>query len=105
MPSLDPEFTALPCRELAAVALDRARALGVSHADFRLERIRYQHLRARDGRLQGAHESEDLGFAVRVVHRGAWGFASGVVLDPAEVERSLRELAYPAGHPFARSVL
>jgi TldD protein len=87
MPSLDPEFLALPCRDLAAVALDRARALGVSHADFRLERIRYQHLRARDGRLQGAHESEDLGFAVRVLHRGAWGFASGVVLDPAEVER------------------
>jgi TldD protein len=87
MSSVDPEFTALPCRELAAAALDRARALGVSHADFRLERIRYQHLRVRDGRLQGASETEDLGFAVRVVHRGAWGFASGVVLDPAEAER------------------
>ena len=87
MSSVDPEFLALPCRELAAAALDRARSLGVSHADFRLERIRYQHLRVRDGRLQGASETEDLGFAVRVVHRGAWGFASGVVLDPAEAER------------------
>ena len=34
--------------------------------------------------LQGAADSEDLGFAVRVVHRGAWGFASGVVLTPEE---------------------
>ncbi len=82
MPPVDPEFLALPCRELAAVALDRARSLGVSHADFRLERIRYQHLRVRDGRLQGASETEDLGFAVRVVHRGAWGFASGSSSTP-----------------------
>ena len=87
MSSVDPEFLALPCRELASAALERARALGVTHADFRLERIRYQHLQVRDGRLQGAHETEDLGFAVRVVHHGAWGFASGVVLDPSEAER------------------
>ncbi len=90
MRTVDPAFSALPCRALAAVALDRARALGVEHADFRLERVRYQHLRARDGRLQGAHESEDLGFAVRVVHHGAWGFAAGVVLEPEEVERVTR---------------
>ncbi len=31
----------------------------------------------RDGALQGASDAEDLGFAVRVIHRGAWGFASG----------------------------
>ena len=34
----------------------------------------------RDGRLQGASDSEDVGFAVRVVLNGAWGFASGVGL-------------------------
>ena len=41
---LDPTFTALPYRDLGAVALARAQELGVSHADFRFERIRYQHL-------------------------------------------------------------
>jgi TldD protein len=82
VPSIDPDFLALPYRQLASAALDRARELGAEHADFRFERVRRQHLRVRDGHLLGASNTEDLGFAVRVVHRGAWGFASGVSLDP-----------------------
>lgn len=81
---IDPTFTALPYRRLAAAALSRARDFGVSHADFRFERVRYQHLSVRDGSLQGAEDAEDLGFAVRVVHHGAWGFAAGVALTVDE---------------------
>jgi TldD protein len=81
---IDPSFIALPHRRLAAAALSRARDFGVSHADFRFERVRYQHVSVRDGRLQGAEDSEDLGFAVRVVHHGAWGFAAGVALTTDE---------------------
>ncbi len=81
---LDQTFTSLPYRSLGDAALARARDLGVSHADFRFERVRYQELGVRDGVLQGASDREDLGFAVRVIHRGAWGFASGVVLTPDE---------------------
>ena len=81
---IDPTFTALPYRRLAAAALSRVRDFGVTHADFRFERVRYQHISVRDGNLQGAEDSEDLGFAVRVVHQGAWGFASGVVLTTDE---------------------
>ena len=84
MHEIDPTFLALPYRRLASAALERARALGVSHADFRFERVRYQHVRVRDGHLQGAGDSQDLGMAVRVGHRGAWGFASSVVLDATE---------------------
>ncbi len=77
---IDPEFTSLPLRRLADAALARARDFNVTHADFRLERVRYQDIRVRDGHLQGASDREDLGFAVRVILDGAWGFASGVVL-------------------------
>lgn len=86
-PGLDPTFAALPYRNLGDVALGRARELGATHADFRFERVRYQYLGARDGVLQTAMDTEDLGFAVRVIHRGAWGFASGVVLTPEEARR------------------
>ena len=78
--AIDESFTALPYRRMAEAALTRARDFNVSHADFRFERIRSQHIRVRDGRLQGANDSEDVGFAVRVILDGAWGFASGVVL-------------------------
>lgn len=84
---IDPTFTVLPYRTLGEAALTRARELGVTHAEFRFERVRYQHLGVRDGVLQGASDAEDVGFAVRVIHRGAWGFASGVVLTPDEAAR------------------
>ncbi|HEX3223443.1 MAG TPA: TldD/PmbA family protein [Nocardioides sp.] len=87
MPGLDPGFAALPYRALGDAALSRARELGATHADFRLERVRYQDVRVRDEALQGAGDAEDLGFSVRVIHRGAWGFASGVDLTPAEAVR------------------
>jgi TldD protein len=84
---LDQTFTSLPYRSLGDAALSRARELGVTHADFRFERVRYQRLGVRDGVLQGASDTEDLGFAVRVIHHGAWGFASGVDLTPEEAAR------------------
>ncbi len=62
---------------MAEAALTRAQDFHVSHADFRFERVRYQDIRVRDGRLQGASDTEDVGFAVRVILNGAWGFASG----------------------------
>src|SRR3954454_12855753 len=77
---IEASFIELPYRRLAEAALTRARDFHVSHADFRFERIRSQHIRVRDGRLQGADDGEDIGFAVRVILNGAWGFASGVVL-------------------------
>ncbi|GEP38147.1 modulator of DNA gyrase [Nocardioides psychrotolerans] len=84
---LDPTFTSLPYRALGDAALTRARELGVSHADFRFERVRYQRVAVRDGVLQSASDTEDLGFAVRVIHRGAWGFAAGITLTPEEAVR------------------
>jgi TldD protein len=69
-------------RSLADAALTRARELGAEHADFRFERIRSAEWQLRDARLSGSSDSTDLGFAVRVVHGGAWGFAGGWELTP-----------------------
>ncbi|PYC74543.1 peptidase C69 [Streptomyces tateyamensis] len=85
--SVDPLFLALPLRPLAAAALDRARQLGVSHADFRLERVRSAAWRLRDARPAGGSDEVQLGFAVRVVLDGAWGFAAGVELTEAAAAR------------------
>ncbi|KNB52524.1 TldD/PmbA family protein [Streptomyces caatingaensis] len=75
--SIDASFLALPLRPLADAALARARALGADHADFRFERVRTAGRRLRDARLAGSSDTTDLGYGVRVVHDGAWGFASG----------------------------
>jgi TldD protein len=91
MPSLDPTFAALPLRELAEAALAKARELGVDHADLRSERIREQSIRLRDAELDGASESVDSGLAVRVVHRGTWGFAAGTVQTPEAAVRLVEQ--------------
>jgi TldD protein len=78
MSDIDPSFLALPARELAGAALNRAGDLGAEHTDFRLERIRVASLSLRDGQLDSSTDTEDVGLAVRVVHDGAWGFASGI---------------------------
>lgn len=101
MSGLDPTFLALPYRRLADVALQRAADLGVTHADFRFERVRYQDLNVRDGSLLGTRNSVDVGFAVRVVHGGAWGFASGVLLTDDEA-RSVAERAVEVARVAAR---
>ena len=77
---IDPEFTALPLRDLADAALAQAKALGAQHADFRAERIKGQHIGLSDGTPQTLFDTDDLGLAVRVIVDGTWGFASAVDL-------------------------
>ena len=84
---IDESFRALPLGAVSDAALQRCRDLGVEHADVRVERIRSQVVRLRDAKLEGANDAEDVGFAVRVVHDGSWGFAAGVDLTAAEAVR------------------
>ncbi|AXK84452.1 TldD protein [Nocardia farcinica] len=81
--AVDAEFRALPLAALADAALTAARAAGAEHADLRVHRLRTQSIRLRDGRVEAVADSTDLGFAVRVIVDGTWGFASHAALTPA----------------------
>ncbi|HEY0616763.1 MAG TPA: TldD/PmbA family protein [Kribbella sp.] len=87
VPEVDASFQALPRHELADAALQRAKDLGATYAEFRLERVRSESISLRDGALESAHDDEDLGLAVRVIHDGTWGFAAGVALTTDEAVR------------------
>ena len=78
--SVDPDFLALPLDRLADVALGVAASRGATHADFRVERLNNHVIVARDRELQTSIETESVGFSVRVVCKGAWGFAAGIDL-------------------------
>jgi len=88
---VDEEFTALPLRELAAVALQRAADLGAGHADFRAERIMRRRISLSDGQLETRYDTDEAGLAVRVVVDGTWGFASDVDLTAAAAARAAAE--------------
>ena len=82
MPDVDAAFLDLPYRRLAEAALSRAAELGATYADFRFERSRSQSVKVHDRGLERLVDNESVGYAVRVVHGGAWGFAAAVDLSP-----------------------
>ena len=82
MPAVDEVFLTLPLQRLADAALSRASELGASHADFRFEREKGQTVRTRDTELESMVTAEALSYSVRVVFKGAWGFASSDLLTP-----------------------
>jgi TldD protein len=88
---VDPQFTALPLRELADAARQQAADLGAQHADFRAEQIRSQQIGLSDGNLETLFDADDVGLAVRVVVDGTWGFAAAVDLTPEAAAQAARE--------------
>jgi len=88
--SIDEQFLALPMQQLADAALQAARDGGASYAAFRMERILTTMIRLRDAELEGVNDAEDIGFSVRVVVNGTWGFASDVERTPEAAVRTAR---------------
>jgi TldD protein len=88
--AIDPTFLALPLDRLADVALEIAKRSGATYADFRVERLRSHIIVARDRELQTSVESETVGFSVRVVANGSWGFAAGIDLTTEAVSAVAR---------------
>ena len=83
--AVDPDFLSLPLDRLADTALQVAKQRGATYADFRIERLRSHVIVARDRELQTSIESETIGFSVRVVSHGAWGFAAAIELTSEAV--------------------
>jgi TldD protein len=95
----------LAADQLAAVrdaALGRAEELGCTTTEVRVERIRSQQVRLRDGRLEGAADDTELGTGVRVVVDGAMGFTATVAAGPDEAA-ALVDQAVEAARTIARS--
>ena len=86
MNALDPSFLDLPFQRLGGAALSRASELGATYADFRFERDKSQSISVRDTALESMVTAESLAYSVRVIFRGAWGFASSMALTPQAAE-------------------
>ena len=78
-------------RELTQVALDAARAAGATYSDIRISARRSQGIRTRENQLQGVNDSDTLGFGVRALANGAWGFAASNILTKDVVAQIARD--------------
>jgi TldD protein len=72
---------------LSSRALETAKLKGAQYADIRVVHTIDQSLSVKNGVVDGLSSSESLGFGVRVLVDGAWGFASSRELAAAEVDK------------------
>ncbi len=83
----------LPLEEVRSAALERAQALGCSHAEVRVERIRSQFVALRDGFVETTVDDTEIGIGLHVVRDGSFGFAATVELNADAAARLADEAA------------
>jgi len=75
--------------KLADMALALAKTAGASYADVRVGRIQAEFVRAREHRVEKFETEMKVGFGVRVLIDGSWGFAGSEVIDEDEIRRAV----------------
>jgi TldD protein len=74
-------------RDVVMRALDTARMRGASYADVRLVHFKSESVTVRNRKPEGVIVEENLGFGVRVIVDGCWGFAASNDLSAPEADR------------------
>ena len=77
-------------RQVLTTALDAATNAGASYVDVRVVEGVSETLSTRGANVEGLDRSESLGYGVRVLRNGAWGYAASPKLDLDEVARIAR---------------
>ncbi|MFC1572518.1 TldD/PmbA family protein [Candidatus Eisenbacteria bacterium] len=78
-------------KDLAQLALDTAKARGAGYADIRIIEARREDINVKNGAIGSIDESETIGFGVRVIANGSWGFSSSSQMTREEIERVATE--------------
>src|SRR3989304_6312564 len=64
---------------------------GAEYADIRFEETVSEGVMARDGEVDRLWDNLDTGFGIRVLYRGAWGFAASSLLTETEARKAACE--------------
>jgi TldD protein len=73
--------------EFAELALKRITASGAEYGDIRIQDSQTEQIEGEDRRIASIRDTQDIGFGVRVLYHGAWGFAASSILSLEEVPR------------------
>ena len=77
-------------RNLAHRALNVAQQLGADYVDVRIMERVTEGISVKNGRVEGISSSSSSGLNVRVLYKGAWGFASSAQMNDASAEAVAR---------------
>lgn len=73
--------------EFAEIALKRIVASGAEYGDIRIQDSLTETIQGEDRRIASIRDIRDIGFGVRVLYHGAWGFAASSILSLEEIPR------------------
>jgi len=73
-------------KDLTQLALDAAVLHGASYADIRIILSTNQNILVKNGEVETLNNAESIGFGIRVIANGSWGFASSSILTKAEIK-------------------
>ncbi|MEA2104091.1 MAG: TldD/PmbA family protein, partial [Candidatus Cloacimonadota bacterium] len=73
--------------EYLQLALNVARSSGASYTDIRIIANQNQIISVKNGEIDSVNNSNSLGFGIRVIANGSWGFASSSSLTKPEVKK------------------
>jgi TldD protein len=74
--------------KIAEAAVEKAQSLGASYADCRYVEIRGESLSFNDSAPDATSSTSDIGFGVRALVDGAWGFFGSSTLSAKEADRA-----------------
>jgi len=72
-------------KKLTDIALNTAKLKGAQYADIRIIEDKRESITTRNNRIGNLEQTETLGFGVRVIYDGAWGFASSSIVTSENV--------------------
>jgi TldD protein len=75
-------------KDFAETCVSAAVASGAEYADVRVVHSTSESLRSKNGQVKSIESDESAGLGVRVIARGAWGFAATSTLDVGAAERA-----------------
>ena len=76
-------------RDLIHQILDLARVKKATYADIRVVRRQLEEIAVKNGKVDSLTRDEDLGFGIRVLFQGAWGFACSSMMNKSVLEKTL----------------
>ena len=81
----------LTIKKLIEDALNLAQVYGAEYADIRVDDLKHEFIEVENGKLENLYNSDSIGFGVRILLNGCWGFSASSIITGAEVEKVVKQ--------------
>ncbi len=77
--------------DLANAALNALELSRVNYGDIKVGEYQQEHIATKDGVVEAMESTVSMGYGIRVVKNGRWGFAASNVLTPEAIQKTVRQ--------------